>query len=86
MGNFQTFESENLQDMNFDLGEINMDLDCEGLLITTCQMHEQGCFGLPIIDCFHCVLVWVREPDYQTNWFGHQSSHHSGKSGGGDNH
>ena len=72
--------------MNFELGEIKMDLDCEGLLITTCQMHEQGCFDLPIIDFFHCVLVWVREADYQTNWFGHQSSHHSGKSGGGDNH
>ena len=47
--------------MNFELEEIKMDLDCEGLLITTCQMHEQGCFGLPIIDCFHCLLVWVRE-------------------------
>ena len=86
MENFQTFESENLQDMNFKLGEIKMDLDCEGLLITTCQMHEQGCFGLPIIDSFHCVFVWVRELNYQTNWFGHQSSHHSSKSGGGHNH
>ena len=53
--------------MNFKLGEIKMDLDCEGLLITTCQMHEQGCFGFPIYDFFHSVLVWVWEPDYQTN-------------------
>ena len=50
--------------MNFELGEIKMDLDCEGLLITTCQIHEQGCFGLPINDSLHCVLVWVRELNY----------------------
>ena len=50
--------------MNFEPGEIKLELDCEGLLITTCQMHEQGCFGLPIIDSLHYVLVWVREPDY----------------------
>ena len=64
MGYFQAFESENLQDTNFELGEIKTDLDCEGLLITTCQIHEQGCFGLPIIDSLHCVLVWVRELNY----------------------
>ena len=72
--------------MNFEPRKIKMDLDCEGLLITTCQMHEQGCFRLPIIDFFHCVHVWVWESDYQANWFGHQSGHHSGKSGGGHNH